>query len=269
MNEGDGLAHLWRPPEQEPLLADAEVHVWRVSLNQQHPRVQSLFRLLAAEEKERAERFYFQKDRDHFIVARGALRTILGLYLEVEPDQLRFRYAAYGKPYLEENGCDGLRFNLSHSHGLALLAVTRGREVGVDIEMVRQDVVEEQIAERFFSPREVSVLRSLPAEQQPEAFFNCWTRKEAYIKARGEGLTLPLDMFDVSLAPGEPAALLETRIDPGEIFRWHMMELAPGAGFRAALVVERRDWSLKCWQWPDGLSRDDFGGQRGLAKPPP
>ena len=129
-----------------------------------------------------------------------------------------------------------------------LIVVARGRELGVDIERTRPDVLKDGIAERFFSQLEVTMLRALPAHLQADAFFNCWTRKEAYIKARGEGLSLPLDKFDVSLAPGEPAAVLGTRIGPEELSRWSLRELAVGAGYAAAFVAEGRDWRLKCWQ---------------------
>lgn len=251
MNAGDDSDRLWKRPAQMVRLGDDEVHVWRIHLNRQLLHRQSLFPMLSQDEKERAGRYHFQKDRDQFIVARGSLRIILGLYLSRRPELLRFRYSRFGKPDLAEPEFSELCFNLSHSHGLALLAVTRRREVGIDVERVRPQVVDEGIAERFFSPREVATLRALPVEQQPDAFFNCWTRKEAYIKARGEGLSLPLDMFDVSLTTGEPAALLETRFDPEDLYRWRIMDLSAGASFRAALVARRQDWRLRCWQWDE------------------
>ena len=251
MLSSDDFDDAWRIPQKEILLPEDEVHVWRVNLGQPPLRVRGLFDVLAPEERERAQRFHFQKDRDHFVVARGLLRTILARYLGLEPHQLSFRYSFYGKPSLaEESNSGDLRFNLSHSHELALFAVTRGRELGIDVEYIRPEVAEEQIAERFFSTREVAMLRALPINLQAEAFFNCWTRKEAYIKARGEGLSLPLDQFDVSLAPGEPVALLETRTNLEDISRWSMTGLAPGTGYTAALVVESRNWHLRCWQWP-------------------
>jgi 4'-phosphopantetheinyl transferase len=138
---------------------------------------------------------------------------------------------------------------LSHSDGLVLYAITRGREVGVDVERLRPDFAVLEVAKKFFSRREVTALVALPENQWPKAFFNCWTRKEAYIKARGEGLTLPLDRFDVSLVPGEPAALLYTNDDPQEASRWSLQELVPESGYVAALAVEGHDWRLKCWQW--------------------
>ncbi len=205
---------------------------------------------LSPDEHTRADRFYFQKDRERFTIARGLLRIILGRYLNMEPCCLQFRYNPYGKPALaNESGGNGLRFNLSHSDGLALYAITRGREIGVDIERIRPDLAEGQMAERFFSSREVKALRALPPSSQPVGFFNCWTRKEAYIKASGKGLTLPLDQFDVSLVPGEPAALLCVSGDPEESSRWCLQDSSPGPGYVAALAVEGHNWRLKCWQW--------------------
>lgn len=205
---------------------------------------------LDGNERVRAERFYFRRDRNHFIVAHGLLRLILSRYLNIEPSDLRFCYSPYGKPMLaKEFDGDRLRFNLSHSHGLALYAVTRARELGIDIERIRPDLTYEQLAERFFSPREVAALRAVPTSRRLGAFFSCWTRKEAYIKARGEGLSFPLDHFDVSLAPGEPATLLSTIGDPLETRRWSLRELDLAPGYAAALAVEGHDWRLKFWQW--------------------
>jgi 4'-phosphopantetheinyl transferase len=143
-----------------------------------------------------------------------------------------------------------LRFNLAHCQGLALYAIAWGREVGVDLEYIRENLADQRIAERFFSPAEVETLRSLPEGVQREAFFHCWTRKEAFVKARGEGLSFPLDQFDVSLAPGEPAALLRTLGDPEEAARWSLRELFPGPGFVAAVAAAGHSWRLSAWQWP-------------------
>jgi 4'-phosphopantetheinyl transferase len=218
-------------------------------LNLPASQIHRLRHTLAADELERAERFHFEKDRQHFIAGRGLLRLILGHYLDTTPSQLRFHYSDYGKPALVLSPRQApLNFNVSHSYGLALYAVTLGREVGLDVEKIRSDLEYEEIAERFFSPRESAVLLRLPTEVKPRAFFNCWTRKEAYIKARGEGLSLPLDQFDVSLAPGEPARLLDVRGDPQEASRWSLQALKPVSGYVAALAVEGSDWHLKCWQ---------------------
>jgi 4'-phosphopantetheinyl transferase len=241
----------WQPAPEHLTLESDEVHVWRASLEQKASAVAEFRRLLAEDERCRADRFHFTRDRVHYVVARGILRTLLARYLNERPERLRFNYSAFGKPSLEEDsaGALALRFNLSHSKDLALYAFTRGREIGVDVEHVRADVEGEDIARRFFSPAEISVLRSLPAEARPRAFFDCWTRKEAYIKAHGEGLSLPLDGFDVTLSPGEPARLLATRHDPAQAARWSLRELSPGEGYAAALAVEGDDWQVKCWQW--------------------
>jgi 4'-phosphopantetheinyl transferase len=201
---------------------------------------------LSPDERARAERFHFARDRDHFIAGRGLLRVILARYLETEPGTLRFEYGRHGKPRLASTAGDGIRFNVAHSRGLALYAVAVGRELGVDIERI-EPRLEQGIAERFFSPGEIATLRSLPPPVQREAFFACWTRKEAYVKARGEGLTLGLDQFEVSMCPGEPAALLHTASDPDEARRWSLQELAPGPGYAAALAVEGGDWMLQRW----------------------
>jgi len=243
----------WRAPPGMLVLGNDEVHVWRATLDQPPSQIQSLLHNLAADEQARAERFCFERDREHFIAARGVLRAILGGYLNREPQRLSFCYNSYGKPALAgESDGDAIRFSVSHSHGVALYAVGRGRDVGIDLERIRSDVAVAQIAERYFSRREVATLRALPAEAQRQAFFLGWTRKEAYIKARGEGLSLPLDQFDVSLAPGEPAAVLGTQRDPFEASRWSLQELTPAPGYAAALAVEGHGWRLTCWQWPDG-----------------
>ncbi len=241
----------WYPPPNTLTLASNEVHVWRAVLELEAARVRSLRHTLSAEEQARAERFYFHQDRKHFVVAHGLLRAILGQYLKIEPSQLQYCYNPYGKPSLKRTSSrEALRFNMSHSHGLALYAVTCGRELGVDLERLCPNLADEQIAERFFSPREVAALRALPTNMRQEGFFTCWTRKEAFVKAKGEGLTLRLDQFDVSLVPGEPAALLSTS-DPQETSRWSLKELAPKAGYVGALAVEGHDWRIKCWQWPE------------------
>jgi 4'-phosphopantetheinyl transferase len=226
-----------------------EVHVWRASLNQTPHHLQRLCNTLASDEAVRAARFHFERDRQHFIAARGLLREILSRYLRLPPDSLRFKYSSYGKPYLADEGSGAwLRFNLSHSGELALYALSRQRELGVDIEQIRTDIEHMQIATQFFSKQEVATLRSLPPHLQQEAFFLCWTRKEAYIKGIGEGLSLPLHSFDVSLTPGAPASLLAFRGDAREAVGWTLRALEPGEGYRAALVAEGCDWQLKCWQ---------------------
>lgn len=241
---------VWSFPPKTLKLERGEVHVWRASLDLEEPSIQSLLRTLCVEEQQRAERFHFQKDCDRFIVARGLLRTLLSRYLDKKPSSLQFVYNQYGKPALSEAyGRNPLCFNLSHSHGLALYAVTQNRNLGVDLEYIRTDFPWEEIAERFFSPKENAVLRTLPLDMKHEAFFTCWTRKEAYIKATGKGLSLPLDQFDVSLIPREPAMLISIAGNQQAACHWSLQELITDPGYVAALAVEGTGWHLKCWQW--------------------
>ena len=235
-------------PKPGAALGRDDVHVWRASLDPPAPRLWQLARLLSEDERCRAERFCFERDRDRFIAGRGLLRTILARYLDIAPERLRFRYGAGGKPVLADAAVP-LRFNLSHAGRLVLYALAWGREIGVDLEHIRPDVAAELIAERHFSPWENAQLRSLPAGERAEGFFNCWTRKEAYVKARGEGLALPLNGFDVSLASGEPARLLRVQNDPREASRWRLHTWRPAPGYVAALAVEGDGWRLTCREW--------------------
>lgn len=239
----------WHPAAQPPPLTADEVHVWRIALDMGEAALARLRDTLAGDERQRTERYHFETDRRHFLAGRGALRCLLAAYLRRRPEDVGFTYSNYGKPLLAGEDGTRLRFNLTHSHGLALLAVALGRDLGVDLERIRADLEGEQLAERFFSPSEVAALRSLPIELRRQAFFHCWTRKEAYIKANGKGLSLPLDGFDVTLRPGEPAALLATPHDPAEARRWSLRNLEPGDGFAGALAVEGHSWQLWCGHW--------------------
>jgi 4'-phosphopantetheinyl transferase len=242
----------WQPATHPPPLTADDVHVWRIALEVSDALLTHYRATLSDDERQRAERFHFEKHRRHFIAGRGALRALLGRYLARRPEDVGFVYGTQGKPALadEANG-HPLRFNLTHSHHLALLAVTHGRAIGVDIEHLRTNLERdgEALAERFFSPREAAVLRSLSLELRREAFFHCWTRKEAYIKAQGQGLALPLDQFDVTLHPDEPAALVATLHDPPQARRWAMRHLAPGAEYVGAVAVEGHGWRLWCGDW--------------------
>jgi 4'-phosphopantetheinyl transferase len=212
------------------------VHLWRRSLHASAAEVGSCYGLLSNEEKERALRFRIERPRQDFVLTRGALRCLLARYLGSTPQQVRLGNAAKGKPFLE--GDNDLCFNVSHTDGLALLAFVRGRAIGVDIEQQSRKVEAEQLAERFFSKRERDDLKHLHGDELRAAFFRCWTRKEAYIKARGEGLSLPLDHFDVSVAKDE-CRLLATRPDPSEAGRWTLCDLAVRDGYTAALALAK------------------------------
>jgi len=228
-------------------LSEGEVHVWQAGLDA-GCQLPALSATLAEDERVRAGRFHAPKDRDHFIAARGLLRAILARYLGTSPAALCFTYGPRGKPMLAADSNPGdLRFNLAHSRGLALYAVIRGREVGVDVEHIAARG-EAGIADRFFSPREAATLRSLPAALRRDAFYVCWTRKEAYIKARGDGLALDLSQFDVSIAPGEPAALLRHEGEPNAS-RWSLTALDVAPGYAAALCVEGPHSPPICRTW--------------------
>jgi 4'-phosphopantetheinyl transferase len=239
---------LWQPAPTDLVLSSPDVHVWRASLEQPEALIQQLAQTLSEDERTRASRFYFERDRKHFIVGRGLLRTILGRYLSLEPTQLQFCYSSRGKPALADMGDNStLQFNLSHSHGLVLYAVTRDRKIGIDLEQIRSTSDVEKLAERFFSPREHAAIRSLPPSQKQEAFFHAWTCKEAYLKAIGEGLA-GLEQVEVSIVLGEPARLLSTGDDSQASSRWSLQVLTPAPGYMAALAVEGQGWHLACWE---------------------
>ena len=244
------MSLLWSLPTELTTLGVDEVHVWRASQDCSPAQLAKLQLTLAEDEQLRAARFHFLKDRNQYIVTRGVLRTLLGRYLGKDPVRLRFCYSPYGKPKLEDEFQEQrICFNVSHSGGLALLAFGRDRELGVDIEQIRPEFAGEDIAEHFFSASEVQQLRSLDKSVQDDTFFSCWARKEAYIKAIGEGHSMPLHRFDVSIKPAEPAALLRTRPDPREASKWSLRELHSGPGFAAAIAARGHGWVLKCWQW--------------------
>lgn len=224
--------------------------MWLANQDQPAERTKGFFQSLSPDEQQRALRFHFERDRVRFTSGRGMLRRCLGAFLGTAADRVRFRYTEYGKPSLSvEFSSARINFNISHSGSNALLAFSIGRELGVDIEEIRPDFATWEIGQRYFSALEVQTLRSLPTSLQAEAFFNCWTRKEAYIKAIGEGLSCPLNRFDVTLAPGEPARLLETRGRGLPASAWAMRSLDVGRGYKAALVVEGHEWRLKYLNW--------------------
>jgi 4'-phosphopantetheinyl transferase len=223
-----------------------EVHLWRVYLDRVAAEEARWQRILSEEERARAKRFHFSQDRQKFSATRALLRTILGAYVGRNPETIVFRYSKKNKPFLESNsGASPLEFNVSHSGSRALLAFARGREVGVDVEVVRSNLDCESIARRFFSPAEQKELAAIEAPEKCRGFFRCWTRKEAYIKANGAGLSLLLDGFDVSLKVGEQNALLVTRPDGAESALWSLCEIEAGEEYEAALCVKGKGCVLK------------------------
>lgn len=211
-----------------------QVHVWMFELSA-GPHALEYFRgLLSPDEAARAARFCFPHLQVSYVIAHGVLRSLLSKYLDAPPARIAFSYNQQGKPRITPAGC--LQFNLSHSGALAACAVAADCDIGVDVEQIRQMPDLFDIARRFFSPEECSDLAVVPIEQRGLAFFNCWTRKEAFIKAVGGGLSIPLDSFRVSLLPGEPACLISNRADDAR--RWNIHEFDAGTGYRGALAYD-------------------------------
>jgi 4'-phosphopantetheinyl transferase len=228
----------WRPRPHPPLGA-LDVHVWRIPLDDD-ARAESYWSLLSEGERRRAVRFVRDVHRRRFVAAHGALRSILAGYIGAEPTALDFVSGEHGKPALRDvTGRPPLQFNLSHSDDLALVAIARAHAVGVDLERWSEGVEHLELAERFFSPGERRALRALAHTPNlvEAGFFAAWTRKEAYLKATGHGITRGLHHFDVALAPGEPARLIADRLDEQATSRWVMFALDPAPGYSAALVV--------------------------------
>jgi 4'-phosphopantetheinyl transferase len=222
-----------------PLPEAGEVRVMSLPLDVDRARLSWLSASLSSDEREKAERFRFDLHRDRFVAARGWLRTVLGSCLGVAPERVGFRYGRNGKPALEpELYRSGLRFNVSHSQGLGLCAIAKDRDVGIDLELVKPLADLERVAYHFFSPREVAALRDLRGDQKLLGFYACWTRKEAFIKATGEGLSRPLHEFAVTVRAGAEPRLEWVADDPTEVGRWSLAELRPAPGYLAALAVE-------------------------------
>jgi 4'-phosphopantetheinyl transferase len=226
------------------VLRENEVCVWSVGLEVNAARLSALEALLSADERERAGRFHFSEHRRRYIVARAHLRLLLGRYAKCAPRQLEFSYGPHGKPSLLFPATD-ICFNLSHSHELALYALSRKRDLGIDVERVRADLNAVDLAERFFAADEVEALQKLRPEHRQRGFFDCWTRKEAYLKACGDGIGVELNTFSVSLDSDEATAL---RRGP-QLERWQLAALDTIPGYAAAICVEGTGWQLRYLNW--------------------
>jgi 4'-phosphopantetheinyl transferase len=229
-------------------LERGQVDVWHIGLDRPAPDVARLTATLSADELERAERFAFPELQRRFIVARATLREILGRYTGTAPDRVRFVYGSRGKPFLGRPASGGIQFNLAHSADTALCAVTAAGAVGVDVERLRA-VDLPGLAERCFSVCERTELAGVSAARREAAFFAAWTRKEAYVKALGDGLAAPLDRFDVTLAPGEPAALLAIDGDRRAASRWTLLDLEVGDGLAGAVAVAAPAIEARLLRW--------------------
>jgi 4'-phosphopantetheinyl transferase len=230
-------------------LGPREAQVWLLDLDLPPERAAAAAALLSADEQERAGHFLVPEPKRRYIAARGQLRQVLGACTGASPAALVFSYAAHGKPRLAEPS-QGVEFNLAHSHELGVLAVTRQAPIGVDVEFASRRVDLRTIAERFFAPAEAAQLASLPEAEQLAAFLRCWTRKEAVLKARGDGLSLPLDRFVVSLLPGEPPRVvwLAPELRPAE---WTLFNVAAPPGYVAAgAITGALPQLVECGFWP-------------------
>ena len=222
-------AHDMERPRADPFrLAPAEVHCWCIDLDVPPDASARLYPTLAEDERDRVARFRYQRDR--FIVAHGVLRDLLGRYLQIQPERIRYVVNAFGKPDLSPEFGGWLKFNLSHSAGLALVAIAAESDVGVDLEYLRAQSDYPDIARRFFPAAEADRLSAVPQHRYAEAFIGCWTKNEAYLKACGCGLASPAN--DVIGAT-----------------RWSVYALQPAPGYVGALVIEGQGWRLSQWQW--------------------
>jgi 4'-phosphopantetheinyl transferase len=231
----------WIPTKLCPPIGVNELHLWRVCLLDLEAKASELRLLLSEEEKARGDRYVRSADGGKFMVGRAVLRLILAQYLGLEPGEIFISTGEFGKPYISKSlNINDLEFNLSHSGEVCLVAVSYGRKIGVDVEKLRDDVAVEDLAMRYFSKEEVAELQALPNALRRLGFFLCWTRKEAYVKAKALGLQIPLDQFSVSLTPGQPA-----EIRGAEASGWTILSFEPGPGYVASVVAEGEVVSVK------------------------
>ncbi len=242
-------------PDPFPELADDEVHVWKCSLQSDEGDVASRIAILSADERKRANQFKVERPRNQFIVTRSTLRFLIGKYLQSRPEQLEFEIAEHGKPHLRDSS-GRLEFNVSHSHDLALFAFARFSPIGIDVEWLGRKVSHADVAKRFFSELEQEQLNQLPEEDRQRAFLECWTRKEAYLKARGFGLSRDPRTFSVPLSSDLNTRLLEDQADASAVQGWRIYPLQPEHHYCGATVVsvDSPDMKVICqWQGNRGL----------------
>lgn len=238
--------HTWTKSPPPATIAPGDVHVWRFGLDLTDDLLARLRPTLSSDELARAARFRFRVHASRFVAGRGQLRALLGSYTGSGPAEIRFRYTPRGKPELDPNP-SGLHFNLAHSAGLALCAIARDLPLGVDIERLDREVEFQQVAARFFSPAEAAAITALPPADRRAAFFRCWTRKEALLKATGEGLSFGLNQFTVTVRDDEPARVLHWPFGESESSDWNLIHLEPAPGYVGALAIQGRLESVSCW----------------------
>jgi 4'-phosphopantetheinyl transferase len=235
---------IWEKVAEPPALLPGAPHVWLADLDAAD--LAQFAPVLSLEETQRARRFRFQNGQRHYTVTRGLLRNLLGGYLKSDPRGIGLVYGRYGKPALANPALD-LRFNVSHSHGMGLLAFHLGGDIGVDIEKFRPNFTTQEIADRFFAPDEASALRALPDSERPAAFFRCWTLKEAVIKGHGMGFSLPLAQFVVSIGPENPR-LERTDFEAEAAARWKLTHVPVPEGYFGAAAIQGKECEVRFLQ---------------------
>ncbi len=240
----------WQSCAQPNPLEEGEVHLWIAPLAVVPDKLIFFKSILSDDEQERVKRFHQKVDAERFMSGRGTLRSLLGAYLAMEPNRLEFAYDTFGKPRLTRptGKAAFISFSVSHCEDCGLLGFVRRHRIGVDLERIRLDLDVEDLARRFFSMNEFHKLCALPVDQRKEAFYCGWTRKEAYLKARGQGLSFGLDRVEVSLAPDEPAMILSAADDPDISQRWAVQHLLPRPGYVGAATVEARSIEFKYFE---------------------
>ncbi|MFD2201715.1 4'-phosphopantetheinyl transferase family protein [Shivajiella indica] len=235
----------WQKGLPKAKIQNEIIHVWTCSLDLAKSLKEDLERTLSPDEMERAGRFYFERDQDRFIVSRGSLRQILGIYLQQEPALIKFEYSEFGKPLLKsDSNSSGICFNISHSENLALIAISEDVSLGVDIERIRYDMDINQVMARFFTKEEIRIIESLDSEKRNEKFFQLWTRKEAFLKATGKGLSLPMELCDVSSVDDSGFSQVKVPVDLSDKNNWFVMDLGVGEGFAAAVGTDKAEMGV-------------------------
>lgn len=223
-----------------------EVHVWKSLLDFDDESIAAFFNLLSDDEIQIALRFRFDCHRKQYIASHGLLRSILCEYIRIEPQFLTFRTNQYGKPRLSSNrNISDIRFNISHSHKLCVIAVAKELEIGIDIEFIHRDINFLEIAKSVFSKNDLATYRSMPENVQKIVFFRCWTRKEAYLKAKGKGLSPNLDQLEVCFLHSESDGILSSADSPGKDKYWHLFDITPFPGYTGALSTEGKPDNIK------------------------
>lgn len=238
---------MWSSPPSTLQLNTDQIHVWMVDVPSNKVNEVAFFSLLSKDEKERANRFRFEKDRLIYVTAKAILRKLIGQYLNIDPTNIIFQYYKKGKPYI--NSKEDLKFNVSHSGDKVLIGFSLQHEMGVDIEYNKRKVKLKEVAKRFFSQTEYEKMVQLPKSQWRTAFFNCWTRKEAFIKAKGGGLSIPLDQFEVTLIPNEKPALQIIRWDQEDVPNWDLQTFDYETDYTGATIVHQPGLEYKWFKW--------------------